>query len=91
MLLFRWMVRPMVRAREILTVTQFLAELPDGFRPVVKKLRAAVRKIAPGAKKSVQSGAAAYYLADGMLCAFKMQKGYLGVYFCQAHDRTVIL
>ena len=46
------------------------------------KLRSLIRKAAPDAKESMQSGMAAYDLS-GMLCALASQKNYMALYVCE--------
>ncbi len=63
------------------TVSQYLDELPEPRRTALSKLRKLVRKIAPDAVESMQSGLASYALGD-MFFALASQKRYMALYVC---------
>jgi uncharacterized protein YdhG (YjbR/CyaY superfamily) len=64
------------------TVAEYLAEQPADRRKALTKLRNVIRKIAPGAKESMQYGMATYEL-NGMLCGLAAQKNYMAFYVCE--------
>jgi uncharacterized protein YdhG (YjbR/CyaY superfamily) len=61
------------------TVAEYLAELPDDRRAVMKKLRALVRKSAPSATECMRYGMPSYEVGE-LLCAIAAQKSHYSVY-----------
>ena len=61
------------------SVNEYLAELPAERRAALTKLRGLIRKIAPGAKESMQYGMPAFE-QDGLACALASQKNYMSLY-----------
>ncbi|HXI13537.1 MAG TPA: DUF1801 domain-containing protein [Thermoanaerobaculia bacterium] len=63
-------------------VAEYLDEQSDEVRPVLKKLRALVRKSVPAAQESMRFGMPTYEVEGTSLCSFAVQKGYLAFYMC---------
>jgi uncharacterized protein YdhG (YjbR/CyaY superfamily) len=61
------------------TVAEYLAELPDDRRAVMKTLRALVRKSAPTATECMRYGMPSYDLGE-LFCAIAAQKNHYSVY-----------
>lgn len=64
------------------TVPAYLDDVADDVRPTLKKVRALIRKVAKGAKESMQYGMPSYDFDGTMFCSFALQKGYLAFYLC---------
>ncbi len=64
------------------TVPAYISEAPVDRRPILKKLRAMIRKTAPRAKDTMREGVPLYEIGDEMLCALASQKQYVAFYVC---------
>lgn len=66
------------------SVAAYLDELPDDRRQALTKLRALVRKQAPGASEEIQYGMPSYIMNGELLCALASQKAHLALYVCDS-------
>jgi uncharacterized protein YdhG (YjbR/CyaY superfamily) len=61
------------------TVDEYIAAAEKNLQPTLEKLRATVRKAAPGAEETISYGMPAYKL-HGQLVFFAAYKGHIGFY-----------
>jgi uncharacterized protein YdhG (YjbR/CyaY superfamily) len=62
------------------TVTSYLEDQPDDWKPVLRKLRAACRRELRGAKEEMRHGMPSYVRDGEMEVAFAKQVQYLSLY-----------
>ncbi len=63
------------------TVREYLAALPDDQRKALTRLRALIKKAAPGATENMTYGMPSYFLG-GPIFGLASQKGYMALYVC---------
>jgi uncharacterized protein YdhG (YjbR/CyaY superfamily) len=62
------------------TIDQYIAAFPPDVRAILKRIRATIRKAAPGAKESISYRIAAFKLDGKPLIYFAAYKSHVGLY-----------
>jgi uncharacterized protein YdhG (YjbR/CyaY superfamily) len=62
------------------TIDEYIASCPANVRPILRKIRAAVRKAAPGAIETISYRMPALRTAEGVLIYFAAFQRHIGIY-----------
>lgn len=65
--------------QSINTVEEYMAQLPDGRKEALTKLRELIHQVAPDAQEYIKYKMP-YFEQNGQLCAFASQKNYMSLY-----------
>jgi uncharacterized protein YdhG (YjbR/CyaY superfamily) len=61
------------------TIDEYIAGFPPGIRPILERMRATVRELAPDAEERISYGMPAFF-KDGALVYFAAFKKHIGLY-----------
>ena len=67
-------------AKPIASVADYIAAQPAAVQPILRRLRAIVRKAAPAAEEQIRYGICAYHLHGGPLLYFAGWKKHVSIY-----------
>ena len=62
------------------TIDEYIAGYPEDVRKILRKIRATIRKAAPGVEEAIKYGVAAFVLDGTILIFFGGYKKHIGLY-----------
>jgi uncharacterized protein YdhG (YjbR/CyaY superfamily) len=68
-----------MRAKQTTTIDEYIADCPENLQPHLEKLRAAIRKAAPGAEEAIKYGMPTF-VQNGNLIHFAGWTNHVGLY-----------